>query len=855
MRKPRDAQVPEPCLAVGIDADKLKELRAQQITYEIEMDRQAANKALAELRKKAVDGDISTPKAQRLIRSVFDTVEGFIKEAQERKGTGLNASTLNWLRLVPSDVAAAAAIRSTIALCSTPGKYCTAQRLCSTIGKMYEIEARVRMAEKVHPVIMRQTHESLRKANTKSVGHLIGAYRSITKRLLKDVLEDTLSLSEVVRLGQFGAEACYQAGMLKIDRFRDHRNKHIVRYELDDELMKYLIEYDEDEVQRCINRQETRMLCPPEPISSAVDSGYLTPRRKLVTPLIQRTGGSGQRKSTYEKIKLNCTPVRAPKFYTALNYLQSIPYKLHEPTAKAMLETWKRGGACMGLPSVSAPNPPAFPFPEGWDKHNATPEEKELLSQWRKAAHQVYTLRTKWRSRCLELGAILRICRQSLSTPQFFWFPVHADFRGRLYYYGIPNPQGSDYSRPLLHFAEERELGKEGLFWLKVHIANSYGFDKVSFQERAEWTEKNWGLIERALDAPWDNPEVFGDAPWSTYSAAWELREALRRPYPERYKTGIIIQMDASSSAFQHFAALLRDPVAAEMVNIIPADKHCKADIYSRVAAIALQEIKQDLENPEFCSNEIYKAIAQWCLDVGIPRKVAKRPVMVQPYSASLFRCADYIMGDFDKLLPGMGKAWLHPDLKFKTSLYLAKKLHSAIKHVLPSAVFGMHWLQGVVDAVIKRKQKEPVHWVSPSGFPVYQDCLKPMLRRVNIRTCGVKSMNIRSYTEEVDRGKSLNSIAPNFVHSMDAAHLHLVACRMQQENLRMQGIHDSFGTHASDVGRMHRIIREEFVRMYSEHDPFLELLKSNRLEQEIELPDRGELDISVVLDSTFFFA
>lgn len=82
MRKPRDAQVPEPCLAVGIDADKLQELRAHQITYEIEMDRQAANKALAELRKKAVDGDISTPKAQRLIRSVFDTVEGFIKEAQ-----------------------------------------------------------------------------------------------------------------------------------------------------------------------------------------------------------------------------------------------------------------------------------------------------------------------------------------------------------------------------------------------------------------------------------------------------------------------------------------------------------------------------------------------------------------------------------------------------------------------------------------------------------------------------------------------------------------------------------------------------------------------------------------------------
>jgi len=34
-------------------------------------------------------------------------------------------------------------------------------------------------------------------------------------------------------------------------------------------------------------------------------------------------------------------------------------------------------------------------------------------------------------------------------------------------------------------FAEAKPLGERGLRWLKIHLANLYGFDKGSFDERA----------------------------------------------------------------------------------------------------------------------------------------------------------------------------------------------------------------------------------------------------------------------------------------------------------------------------------------------------------------------------------
>ncbi len=74
---------------------------------------------------------------------------------------------------------------------------------------------------------------------------------------------------------------------------------------------------------------------------------------------------------------------------------------------------------------------------------------------------------------------------KALKNVTKIYFPHNVDFRGRLY--PIPphlNHMGADISRGILEFAEGRKLGKKGLTWLKIHLANKMGKDKLSFSER-----------------------------------------------------------------------------------------------------------------------------------------------------------------------------------------------------------------------------------------------------------------------------------------------------------------------------------------------------------------------------------
>jgi len=82
------------------------------------------------------------------------------------------------------------------------------------------------------------------------------------------------------------------------------------------------------------------------------------------------------------------------------------------------------------------------------------------------------------------------------------YMPHNLDFRGRAY--PIPphlNHIGDDLSRALLVFAEGKPLGVQGFRWLKIHLANLYGYDKAPFADRVKWAEENLEHIkESAMD-------------------------------------------------------------------------------------------------------------------------------------------------------------------------------------------------------------------------------------------------------------------------------------------------------------------------------------------------------------------
>ena len=70
--------------------------------------------------------------------------------------------------------------------------------------------------------------------------------------------------------------------------------------------------------------------------------------------------------------------------------------------------------------------------------------------------------------------------------------------------------------------------------------------------------------------------------------------------------------------------------------------------------------------------------------------------------------------------------------------------------------------------------------------------------------------------------------------------------------------IHDDFGTHCTKVPELYKVLREQFVEMYSNNDPLFDFKKYHEAEYGIKLPDlpsMGSLKLSQVIDSKYFFA
>ena len=66
---------------------------------------------------------------------------------------------------------------------------------------------------------------------------------------------------------------------------------------------------------------------------------------------------------------------------------------------------------------------------------------------------------------------------------------------------------GPDINRGMLNFSEGKRLGKEGLWWLKVHLANKFGKDKLPLVERAQYSESILDTVHRIADDPRNNFE------------------------------------------------------------------------------------------------------------------------------------------------------------------------------------------------------------------------------------------------------------------------------------------------------------------------------------------------------------
>lgn len=96
-------------------------------------------------------------------------------------------------------------------------------------------------------------------------------------------------------------------------------------------------------------------------------------------------------------------------------------------------------------------------------------------------------------------------------------------------------------------------------------------------------------------------------------------------------------------------------------------------------------------------------------------------------------------------------------------------------------------------------------------------------------RACNLTiTCNFIDYLKDVDSNKINSSIAPNFIHSLDAFHMRSSIIKFREEFREEFGdnyhpsiwaVHDSFGTHACDIEKYMRIIKESFLQMHKKKD------------------------------------
>lgn len=97
---------------------------------------------------------------------------------------------------------------------------------------------------------------------------------------------------------------------------------------------------------------------------------------------------------------------------------------------------------------------------------------------------------------------------------------------------------GADISRGILEFAESEPLGPNGLYWLKIHLANVMGRDKLSFEERERFVDSIIDSVHQCAEDPRNNLEwIQSENPWQTLAVMKEVSSAMKSKNPEEYRT------------------------------------------------------------------------------------------------------------------------------------------------------------------------------------------------------------------------------------------------------------------------------------------------------------------------------
>ena len=412
-------------------------------------------------------------------------------------------------------------------------------------------------------------------------------------------------------------------------------------------------------------------------------------------------GGYYQKPTNFMRIQESMLQVRSIKFadlqptFDVLDILSQTPWRINRKVLDAVEAIWEEGGGAGEIPSKH------YNF-KNYIYDYQLRECKDPLERM-KLMKKVQSQRDLHSLRC-DFSLKLNVAK-AFENIEKFYFPHNIDFRGRIY--PIPphlNHIQADICRGLLEFAEGKPIGKQGLRWLKIHLANKMGKDKMSFPDRVLYADSIMPIVEGCVKDPAKNRQWLEvEDSWQTLAAMHDLWEAMSKPNPEEHISHLHIHQDGSCNGLQHYAALGRDYAGARQVNLMHSDK--PGDIYTHVANMVQQRIDEDAELPTSKYHNLAKKLVG-----NVRRKIVKQTVMTSVYGVTFIGARKQI----EKQLKDKDFFADEDRELYEASHYVALLTLDCIRDLFSGAHEIKKWL--IHCAGLIANTSNPVSWVTPLG-------------------------------------------------------------------------------------------------------------------------------------------
>lgn len=742
------------------------------------------------------------------------------------------------------------------------------------IGSQIEHQAQIAYMEEVDPSYFQQLqkwylHDPVRRYDKK-----IAAMRHAHNR--HDEMEWTrMTDDELVRVGSCLLQAAMSVVVdpdtkegffeRKQPQFNDKNRQRPKKNQADPYYLGYTkagIKY-RDQIQRAADidwMQPRPMVCEPMEWTPEQRGGYLTHATSKIQSLVHNNNGSEPSSLVYD----------------ALNRLQKQSFRVNQYILDLQLELLKKSWEIGSFRSYEK---------DSWEDEHFPMVDSEWLATLDKESveykDQMKTLMRAYQSQKIEEQKAEAPRRIAFMAAEFrddvFWFPWFLDNRGRLYpvVTGF-SPQGPDYGKALLKSADGAPLTEDSRRDLLISIATAGAFDgvdKKDFFERLKWSEEYTRTEE--FKAMVEDPMTYrqwmeADEPFCFLALCEEYKAVFIDE--SRSRVYVFFGRDQTCSGVQILSAIIKDEKAAYFTNVLVTEE--PQDLYGEVA----KEAQALMRNPAWLQDQMERREAKRpklnakrkpdqqiekrdFVDVDPSvhdRKVNKTQAMTCGYGATV----NTRYGAMKKALLKKQKKNEIPNIHPGDINIVCKAGIDGMQNAFPAYMDLNKWFKNFAKAALK-KGLEKITWTTPSGMFVSQEYREPIFKEVHTYAAGgghYAHLNLcsqgKSFVEtgygDPKLSKNQSAIAANWTHSLDASVMVLGTLDVP-EDIHLYTVHDCVYTlsgYFSDTiphfrKAMHNVVTSPVLE---------ELLESNELTDEVEMPEIGELDVDQILESPYLF-